>query len=188
MANSSSDADGSSSDFISDVEESGDEQEMKENENDVNSEDYQYFYRFPRVAGQPHLGRTIEGPYELDIILQKMLDNELDLDTFEFRQRRFCEWQRIDNPNLFPDQFVMEAERRHLENTSLRNIFLKYDVDGSATIDREEMTALMEALQFPTPLNEQEFHQIAGDDAEIDFLELHECKLFLKIISICIDL
>ena len=36
------------------------------------------------------------------------------------------------------------------------------------------MTMLMQALQFPTPIHEKEFHDIAGDDAEIDYLELHE--------------
>ena len=158
---------------IPDIE-SEDEQGDDPSSTTRNPLDYQFFYRYPRMPGQPHLGYGIEGPHEMDDILQMLLDDEFDLDSYELRQRRFCEWQSIDDPSNFPDGYVHEAERRHTENTSLRNLFLKFDADGSATIDREEMDALMEALQFPTPLNEKEFYDIAGDDAEIDFLELHE--------------
>ena len=76
--------------------------------------------------------------------------------------------------SLFFLSLLLFTKNTDTENTSLREIFLKYDLDGSSTIDRTEMTMLMQALQFPTPINEKEFHDIAGDDAEIDYLELHE--------------
>ena len=113
----------------------------------TDQQDHQYYYRCPRSIDNPEFGYSIVGPVEIDVILQLMLDNDLDLATTEIRQRRFCEWQKIDDPDNFPDSYIVEAERRHTENTSLREVFLKFDLDGSATIDREEMTLLVLRVQ-----------------------------------------
>jgi len=171
-SNSNDSDDDSDSEFsIPDIESIGDESNFSK---EIDEETHKYYYRYPRSIENPHFGYSIEGPVDVDIILQMLLDGSFDLLTYEIRQKRFCEWQLIDEPNNFPKSYIIEAERRHTENTSLREIFLKFDFDGSATIDRDEMIHLMDALQFPTPLHEKEFLEIAGDDAEIDFLEFHE--------------
>ena len=61
------------------------------------------------------------------------------------------------------------------EHTMLKALFLKHDEDGSATLDRDEMQTLMEELQFPCKLVEEEFKKIDKDrSGHIDFEEFYE--------------
>ena len=50
----------------------------------------------------------------------------------------------------FPDKILNIMKDKHKENTSLRLLFLKHDSDGSATLDREELSNVLADLQFPS--------------------------------------
>ena len=185
MNGSSSASDGSSSAYVSEEEDGGghggglssddggdDQFHAGSSANDDDGS--QWYFRYPRYDVGLNVGWNVEGPMDEGTLLSLLLDNQLDLETSEVRQKRFAEFMPIDDVEEFPQAWVLEAERRHTENTSLRELFLKFDLDGSCTIDRQEMQRLMEALQFPTPLNEEEFMAVAGPDGEIDFQELHQ--------------
>lgn len=156
----------------------GDEQEQRQN-GKLHSHDW--YFRYKRFVGDKFIGYESEGPIDEGLFLEMLLDGEtIDVGECEFRQGRFAEWMPlagICELSEFPEKWISEAERRHTENTSLRELFLKFDKDGSCSIDREEMAELMESLQFPTPLNEDEFLKVAGPDGEIDFEELHDYLL-----------
>lgn len=142
---------------------------------------YDWYFRYARRVAGEFIGYEAEGPVEEGLFLEMLLDGEtIDASTCAFRQGRFAEWMALEGVcelGEFPERWIAEAERRHTENTSLRELFLRFDKDGSCSIDRAEMQALMDALQFPTPLDDGEFRNIAGPDGEIDFQELREYLL-----------
>ena len=77
--------------FNSDSDDENRNNNSNDSMNKLNPEQYQYFYRYPRMIGMPHLGYNIEGPLNIDLLLQLMLDDEIDINTYEIRQKRFCE-------------------------------------------------------------------------------------------------
>ena len=159
----SSDSEPDSDDSLFGSESDEDQNNSNDSMNE-NPEQYQYFYRYPRMVDAPHLGYNIEGPIDIDLLLQLMLDDEIDVNTYEIRQKRFCEcewcsqmiggtipmkyiyydqsythltrffswkllfcpcflcWffflfqlqkgQKINDPETFPNSYLIEAERR----------------------------------------------------------------------------
>ena len=185
----------SSSDYVSSSEEDSESSAPPDSARSLGSSDagakdrsehrdphaYDWYFRYERRVAGEFVGYEAEGPVEEGLFLEMLLDGEtIDVSTCWFRQGRFAEWMPLEGVcelSEFPEKWIAEAERRHTENTSLRELFLRFDTDGSCSIDRDEMRALMEALQFPTPLDEAEFQKVAGPDGEIDFDELHDYLL-----------
>lgn len=133
-----------------------------------------WFGRLAHAQG----GEEFFGPWREDELFEYLLDEEPDLSVLEIRQRRFAEWQPIRELEEFPEAWLLEAERRHQEHRSFREMFLKFDADGSATLDRNELEQLMEALQFPFIMDEDEFKSLDTDDSGA--LDFKECLVYIE--------
>ena len=96
------------------------------------------------------------------------------METAYFREEKYVDWLQMKDLDDFPEKLLEVMKENHKENTSLRTLFLKHDEDGGATLDREELTNVLEELQFPCVLQEEEFQKIDQDKSgHIDFEEFH---------------
>eukprot|EP00949_MAST-11_sp_MAST-11-sp1_P003988 g3988.t1 len=107
--------------------------------------------------------------------------DEDDVDKVLVRNRKYTDWLRVGNFDEFPGNLFPQWERMHKQNTALRRLFLKHDKDGSCTLDRDEMTAMLDDLQFPCTVVEEEFEKADTDGSgEISYNEFFE---YIKIVA-----
>eukprot|EP00942_MAST-04A_sp_MAST-4A-sp1_P002948 g2948.t1 len=116
----------------------------------------------------------VSGPHDTDEILELVLNDDIPMETAYFREEKYVDWLQMKDLDDFPEKLLEVMKENHKENTSLRTLFLKHDEDGGATLDREELTNVLEELQFPCVLQEEEFQKIDQDKSgHIDFEEFH---------------
>ena len=91
----------------------------------------------------------VSGPHDTDEILELVLNDDIPMETAYFREEKYVDWLQMKDLDDFPEKLLEVMKENHKENTSLRTLFLKHDEDGGATLDREELTNVLEELQFP---------------------------------------
>ena len=116
----------------------------------------------------------VSGPHDTDELMELLLNDDIPMETAFFREEKYVDWLPLQDLDEFPDKILNIMKDKHKENTSLRLLFLKHDSDGSATLDREELSNVLADLQFPCNLVEDEFKKIDTDKSgHIDFNEFH---------------
>ena len=117
----------------------------------------------------------ISGPHDTDELIELLLNDDLPMETTCVRENKYVDWVVVDDLDAFPEKILNVMKENMKEHTMLKALFLKHDEDGSATLDRDEMQTLMEELQFPCKLVEEEFKKIDKDrSGHIDFEEFYE--------------
>ena len=116
----------------------------------------------------------VSGPHDTDELMELLLNDDIPMETAFFREEKYVDWLPLQDLDEFPEKILNIMKDKHKENTSLRVLFLKHDSDGSATLDREELSNVLADLQFPCNLVEDEFKKIDADKSgHIDFDEFH---------------
>ena len=105
----------------------------------------------------------ISGPHDTDEIMELVLNDDIPMEKAFFREDKYVDWLPIKDIDDFPEKLLDVMKENHKEHESLRALFLKHDQDGGATLDREELTAVLTELQFPCNLVEEEFQKIDTD-------------------------